>query len=103
MTSAYHVSPWMTGETRIFRNTVQKFIESELLPHHDCWIERGRPNAEVWTKAGKMGLLLPDVSSEYGGGGGTFAHEAVVVEELARHNLHLGFGIQSIVAHYIHA
>jgi acyl-CoA dehydrogenase len=48
-----------------------------------------------------MGLLLPDVPEEYGGGGGTFAHEAVVVEELARAGIHVGFNIQSIVAHYI--
>jgi acyl-CoA dehydrogenase len=46
-------------------------------------------------------LLLPDVPEKYGGGGGTFAHEAVVVEELARAGLHFGFGIQSILAHYV--
>ena len=46
-------------------------------------------------------MLLPDVPEEYGGGGGTFAHEAVVLEELARAGVHFGAGIQSIVAHYI--
>ena len=35
------------------------------------------------------------------GAAGTFAHEAVVVEELARAGVHFGFGNQSIVAHYI--
>jgi acyl-CoA dehydrogenase len=48
-----------------------------------------------------MGLLAPAVPEVYGGGGGTFAHEAAVIEELARANLHLGFDIQSIVARYI--
>ena len=38
---------------------------------------------------------------EYGGGGGTFAHEAIIIEELARSGVHFGFSIQSIVAHYI--
>ena len=52
-------------------------------------------------KAGKTGLLLPDVPEEYGGGGGTFAHEAIIIEELARSGVHFGFSIQSIVAHYI--
>ena len=52
-------------------------------------------------RAGKAGLLLADVPEEYGGGGGTFAHEAVVLEELARAGVHFGSSIQSIVAHYI--
>ena len=33
--------------------------------------------------------------------GGTFAHEAVVLEELARAGVHFGASIQSIVAHYV--
>ena len=94
-------SPWMTDETRIFRNTVRQFIESELVPHQARWAEQRRPDAEAWTKAGKTGLLLPDVPEEYGGSGGTFAHEAVVVEELARAGVHFGCGVQSIVAHYV--
>src|SRR5207302_3024755 len=70
-------------------------------PHQTKWAEQRRPDAEAWSKAGRLGLLLPDVPEEYGGGGGTFAHEAVIVEELARAGVHFGFGIQSIVAHYI--
>jgi acyl-CoA dehydrogenase len=41
------------------------------------------------------------VPEEYGGSGGTFAHEAIVIEELARAGIHIGFSVQSIVAHYI--
>src|SRR6266404_8239180 len=77
-------SPWMTDETRIFQKTVCQFIEIELAPHQARWAEQGHPDAEAWIKAGKMGLLLPDVPEEYGGGGGTFAHEAIIIEELAR-------------------
>ena len=101
MTSTTYESPWMSQETLIFQRTVRRFIEKELAPHQDRWAEQGRPDAEAWTGAGKTGLLLPDVPEKYGGSGGTFAHEAVVVEELARASLHLGFGIQSIVSHYI--
>jgi acyl-CoA dehydrogenase len=46
-------------------------------------------------------MLLPDIPDEYSGGGGTFAHEAVVLEELARAGVHFGASLQSIVAHYI--
>ena len=91
----------MSQETLMFRTTVRRFIEKELAPHQSQWAEQGRPDPEAWTGAGKTGLLLPDVPEKYGGSGGSFAHEAVVVEELARAGLHFGFGVQSIVAHYI--
>jgi len=37
----------------------------------------------VWNKAGAVGLLCPQAATEYGGAGGTFKHNAVVIEELA--------------------
>jgi acyl-CoA dehydrogenase len=101
MTLANFEPPWMDEETRMFRKVVSEFIAKELAPHQTRWGEQRRPDAEAWSKAGKAGLLLPDVPEEYGGGGGTFAHEAVIVEELARAGVHFGSGIQSIVAHYI--
>jgi acyl-CoA dehydrogenase len=103
MNSAAYESPWMTDETRIFRRSVRQFVEKELAPHRARWEELGRADREAWKKAGEMGLLLPAVPEDYGGSGGTFAHEAVVVEELARSGAHLGFDIQSIVARYIMA
>ena len=59
-------------------------------------------NRELWHKAGATGLLLLDVPSEYGGGGGDFRHEAVLYEELARRGLSgFGQGVHSIAAHYV--
>jgi alkylation response protein AidB-like acyl-CoA dehydrogenase len=101
MTSARYESPWMTDEARIFQKTVRQFIETELAPHHSRWAEQGRPDPEAWVKAGKLGLLLADVPEKYGVGDGTFAYEAVILEELARTGIHFGTSIQSIVAHYV--
>ena len=90
----------MNDELRMFRNTVRQFLQAEFVPNHARWCQQHRPDAEAWTKAGEVGLLLPDLPEEYGGGG-TFAHEAVVIEELAQAAVHFGSNVQSIVAHYI--
>jgi acyl-CoA dehydrogenase len=94
-------SPWMNDELRMYRKTVREFLQEEFLPRQAKWREQHRPDAEAWKQAGQTGLLLPDVPEEYGGGGGSFAHQAVVTEELAQAGLHFGCGIQSIVSHYI--
>ena len=94
-------SPWATDDVRMFRTTVRQFIQKEFAPRQAHWREQRYPDAEAWTAAGGAGILLPDFPEEYGGGGGTFAHQAVVLEELARAGVHFGALIQSVVAHYI--
>jgi acyl-CoA dehydrogenase len=91
----------MNDDLRVFRKTVHRFIQEEFVPHQTRWRQQHRPDAEAWTKAGATGLLLTDVPQKYGGGGGSFAHEAVVTEELAQAGVHFGCGVQSMVAHYI--
>ena len=98
---APYESPWMNDELRMFRKTAARFIREEFLPHEPRWREQHRPDADAWTKAGQTGLLLTDVPEEYGGGGGTFAHEAVMFEEMAYAGVHIGSGVHSIVAHYV--
>ena len=58
---------------------------------------------EFWHQAGQVGLLCASVPAEYGGGGGSVAHEVVLLEEQGR-ALDSGFGnaVHSpIVAHYL--
>jgi acyl-CoA dehydrogenase len=94
-------SPWMDDELRMFRETVHRFIQEEFVPHQERWRAQHHPDAEAWTAIGSVGILLPDVPEEYGGGGGTFAHETVVNEELAKAGVNFGSSVQSIVGHYI--
>src|SRR5947199_2794836 len=101
MSAVPYESPWANDELRMFRATVRQFIQKEFVPHQARWREQQRPDVEAWTQAGRAGVLLPDLPEAYGGGGGTFAHAAVVLEELAHAGVHFGSGIQSIVAHYI--
>jgi acyl-CoA dehydrogenase len=101
MSTGTYKSSWMNDELRMFRETVHRFIRKEFVPHQERWREQHRPDTEAWTAIGSVGILLPDVPVEYGGGGGTFAHEAVVNEELAKAGVNFGSGVQSIVGHYI--
>jgi alkylation response protein AidB-like acyl-CoA dehydrogenase len=98
---AAYQSPWIKDDVRMYRETVHQFVEKEFAPQQARWRAQHRPDADAWMNAARAGLLLSDVPEDYGGGGGTFAHEAVVIEELVRGGVHFGSGIQSIVAHYI--
>lgn len=69
----------------LFRRTVVRFLETEVLPQLPEWEKQGFVPRELWRKAGATGLLLPSAPDQYGGGGGDFLHTAIVVEEIARH------------------
>jgi acyl-CoA dehydrogenase len=100
MPAAYR-SAWMNDELRTFGRTMRQFIQDEFAPHQARWRQQHRPDIEAWAAAGAIGMLLPDVPEQYGGGGGTFGHQTVVLEELARAGIQFGSSIQSIVAHYL--
>jgi acyl-CoA dehydrogenase len=73
-----------SGELDLFRANVRRFLAEEVAPNADAWRTRGYIDRDLWRKAGALGLLCASVSEEYGGGGGNFRHEAVIIEELAR-------------------
>src|SRR4051812_11350267 len=100
MTTSYQ-SAWMNDALRAYRARVREFIHRDFVPQQDRWREQQHPGAESWAAAGAAGLLLGDVPGEYGGGGGTFAHTAVVVEELAQAGVPFAALIQNVVAQYI--
>jgi len=71
-------------EHEIFRDSVRRFVEREIVPQHAAWEEAGCVPRTVWQRAGEAGLLCCCVPEIYGGPGGSFLHSAVVIEELAR-------------------
>ncbi|GAB3427864.1 acyl-CoA dehydrogenase family protein [Massilia solisilvae] len=95
-------SPWMTAELEGFRDAVRRFVAHEIAPHQERWRKQQHVDRELWNKAGDMGLLLADIPEEYGGSGGSFAHMAVVFEELAyAGDMNFGLHVHAIVAHYL--
>lgn len=84
-----------------FRGTVRRFVEREVLPNDRAWRAAGRSPREVWLKAGEQGLLCPQVPLEYGGVGGDYRYNGIVVEELRTSTIG-GFLVQSdIVTPYL--
>ncbi len=55
-----------------------QFYERECVPHYEEWEAQGSFSRDLWLKAGEMGLLGAEVPEEYGGLGGSFAHDAVI-------------------------
>ncbi len=98
-------SPWMDEELRIMREAVGRFLEKEFVPNIGAWEKQGRIDRDAWRKAGDAGLLCASIPAAYGGGGGNFKHEAVLLEELTYAGISgWGNSVHSgIVAHYIHA
>ncbi|HEY7890602.1 MAG TPA: acyl-CoA dehydrogenase family protein [Solirubrobacteraceae bacterium] len=77
-------TPPFTDEHEELRSSVRGFIERELSPDAQSWeAEEWFPD-EVFAKLAGQGLLGLKYPAEYGGEGGDYLHEAVLVEELAR-------------------
>jgi acyl-CoA dehydrogenase len=92
----------MDDDLEVFRDTVVRFIDIEMVPHDARWREQHHVDRETWRKAGETGLLLLDVPTDYGGGGGDFRHEAVMYTELQRRGISsFGQSVHSMCAHYV--
>lgn len=95
-------SAWMTPDLEDFRVAVRRFIAAEIVPHQEAWKAQQHVDRKLWNKAGEMGMLLADIPEEYGGSGGSFAHQCVVFEELASAgDTCFGIHVHAIVAHYL--
>jgi acyl-CoA dehydrogenase len=92
--------PPFTEEHEQFRETVRRFVETELLPHSAQWEEdRWFPN-EVFRRLAEQGYIGLKFPPEYGGDGDPVA-DAAFVEELARcgsGGLAAGIGAHSGIA-----
>jgi len=78
---------WMTEDVEIFADAVGKFCEKEVEPHIEKWEKQEVVDREIWYKAGEAGILCPSTPAEFGGGGGSFAHEAVLINEFNRRGI----------------
>jgi long-chain-acyl-CoA dehydrogenase len=66
-----------------FRETVRRFTAAKIAPNFQRWEEAGIIDRSLLNAGGASGLLCPQVPEEFGGAGGDFRHNAVVIEELS--------------------
>jgi len=90
-------------EHEMFRDSLRRFLEREVVPNHDRWEEQGYVDREVWLKAGENGFLCPTMPEEFGGAGVDRLYSVVLKEEIAKANASgLGFSLHNeIVAPYL--
>jgi acyl-CoA dehydrogenase len=95
---------WMSEDLVLLEDQARRFLAAELVPHVERWSEDGIMDRAVWNKLGAAGLLCAGLPEEYGGAGGTFAHETVINREIALAGLDsIGAPLHSgIVAPYIY-
>uniref|UniRef100_A0A452QY77 Acyl-CoA dehydrogenase long chain n=1 Tax=Ursus americanus TaxID=9643 RepID=A0A452QY77_URSAM len=92
-----------SSEHDIFRESVRKFFQEEVIPYHAEWEKAGEVSRELWEKAGKQGLLGVNIAEHHGGVGGDLYSTAVTWEEQVYSNCSgPGFSLHSdIVMPYI--
>ena len=77
-----------SDEHELFRSEFRRFAEAEIEPRVDAWNRNGITDRETWRKVGQAGYLGANAPEEYGGAGGDFLFDAIVIEELARLRAH---------------
>lgn len=94
---------WMGDEHRMLLESASRFFREQWVPRDAAWREAGMMDREAWREAGGNGFLCASMPEAYGGGGGDFGHEAVLILAQGEAGLS-GFGgsvHSGIVAPYI--
>ena len=94
---------WMGDEHRMLLESASRFFREQWVPRDAAWREAGMMDRAAWREAGGNGFLCASMPEAYGGGGGDFGHEAVLILAQGEAGLS-GFGgsvHSGIVAPYI--
>ena len=62
--------PFLTAEHEAFRDTVRRFVRTEITPYAAEWDEAETFPRELYKKAAAIGMLGLGFPEEYGGSGG---------------------------------
>ncbi|MDZ4762869.1 MAG: acyl-CoA dehydrogenase family protein [Alphaproteobacteria bacterium] len=91
-------------DLRMFEDQVGKFFDQHAPAEKvETWRRNKVVDRDMWTRAGEAGLLGLSMPEAYGGAGGDYRHEVILMEQLGKKSVD-GFGISlhnAIVAPYI--
>ena len=94
---------WATEDVAMLYDMASRFLDAEIAPKYEEYEKAEIVERAAWEKAGAAGLLCASMPEEYGGSGGTYAHESAIAEAIGHVGTD-GFGIalhNAIVAPYI--
>ncbi|GAA4025196.1 acyl-CoA dehydrogenase family protein [Streptomyces plumbiresistens] len=86
---------WADDDIEALHDMATAFFHKELLPHEERFAAQKHVDRDLWWKAGEVGLLCAAVPEEYGGGGGTHAHDFAIFDAQYR----LGASSLGLIAH----
>ncbi len=72
-------SAWLTSEHQMLLDAATRFFKESWGPKDEGWRHAGMMDREAWQEAGANGFLCASMPEEYGGAGGDFGHEAVLI------------------------
>ena len=73
-----YVPTWRDNEVRALSDLAGGFFAREIVAQNEKWDAQHHIARHAWL--GKLGLLCCSIPEEYGGGGGTFAHDLAVFD-----------------------
>jgi acyl-CoA dehydrogenase len=77
------ILPPFTDEHTQLRETINRWVREEIVPHVDEWEAAREFPRELYNRAAELGFLGLKYPEELGGQGGDYVHDAVWAEELA--------------------
>lgn len=94
----------LTDELQMFEDMVDKFLATHAgVAQTSAWRDQGRVPDSVWTAAGDAGILGASLPTDFGGSGGDFRFDVIVMQQLGRHGA-LNFAVplhSAVIAPYI--
>ncbi|MEZ4281911.1 MAG: acyl-CoA dehydrogenase family protein [Myxococcota bacterium] len=71
-----------------FRTQFRRFVEAEVAPNVAAWNEAGIVPRAIWKRMGEEGYLGANMPEAWGGAGGDFLYDAIIMEELGYARAH---------------
>jgi acyl-CoA dehydrogenase len=84
--------PPFEDEHEELRETIHRWVTSEVVPFQDEWEERREFPRKLYDRAGELGFLGLKYPVELGGQGGDYLHDAIWAEEIAAAGMCGGVG-----------